>query len=204
MDVGQSDIDGFIVGCNILYIKDMRDMMYEERIVRYILIESINHISCWSIQHIMPYQYDGVLTSLLGVGDKFGYGKERYDMILYVRCINSDTHANLATNEMAKSLTFDSVVIPAVLEATSAPTIAFTRTGFDDPKAAVSTEVVISSRVDVVAREVSIESTADDATPEEPISMVISYETTPLAILVTITVEPSGKSVPRDDLIASA
>ena len=40
MDVGQSDIDGFIVGCNILHIKDMRDMMYEERRVRYILIES--------------------------------------------------------------------------------------------------------------------------------------------------------------------
>ena len=29
----------------------------------------------------------------LGVGDKFGYGKERYNMIFHVRCINSDTHA---------------------------------------------------------------------------------------------------------------
>ena len=104
---------------------------------------------------------------------------------------------------MATLAKVDSVVLPAVLEATSAPTMTLARTGFDDPEAAVSTDVVIASRVDVVAREVSIESTADDATPEEPISMVISYETTPLAILVTITVEPSGKSVPRDDLIAS-
>jgi len=41
MDVGQSDIDGFIVGCNIVYIKDRRDVMFDKRRVRYILINDV-------------------------------------------------------------------------------------------------------------------------------------------------------------------
>jgi len=40
-DVGQSDKEGFIVGCNIVYIKDRRDVMFDKRRVRYILINDV-------------------------------------------------------------------------------------------------------------------------------------------------------------------
>ena len=67
-----------------------------------------------------------------------------------------------------------------------------------------ATDDVIACNVDASAREASISDTVDSASSDELTFMSISYDTTSSLMLVTVTVDPGGKTEPRDDVIASS
>jgi hypothetical protein len=69
---------------------------------------------------------------------------------------------------------------------------------------AATTEAVIFAQVELLERDACSDETATPESLEAGLTKVISYDTTPSTMLVTVTTAPSGKSEPSDDSIASA
>ena len=94
-------------------------------------------------------------------------------------------------------------VVPAVLEVIDkgSPDVIVSKI-LDDTVA--STYDVISSHVDMFDMKASIAVTAADTSSDESIFVVISYETTPFIILVTVTIVSTVNEEPRANDMASA